>query len=297
MVAMADTGLIKRYYLLTKPGVTYGNVLTVIAGLLLASHGRVDARLLVLTTLGMTLVIAAACVINNVLDRDIDRVMERTKTRPTVTGAVQPRPATVFGAALAVVGLAVLAAWTNWLVVVVAVAGFVDYVWLYGAWSKRRSVHGTLVGSISGAAPILAGYVAVSGRVDIGAVLVFAILFLWQEPEFYSIAIFRRQEYAAAGVPVIAVVKGVEHTKREILGYTVAFVIATLALSIAGVTGRVYLVVMAALGGYWLGLGLRGLRLKGDEAKNAAWARQMFRWSLIMLLVFSALISVDAYLP
>jgi protoheme IX farnesyltransferase len=297
MVAMADTGLIKRYYLLTKPGVTYGNVLTVIAGLLLASHGRVDARLLVLTTLGMTLVIAAACVINNVLDRDIDRVMERTKTRPTVTGAVQPRPATVFGAALAVVGLAVLAAWTNWLVVVVAVAGFVDYVWLYGAWSKRRSVHGTLVGSISGAAPILAGYVAVSGRIDVGAVLVFAILFLWQEPEFYSIAIFRRQEYAAAGVPVIAVVKGVEHTKREILGYTVAFVIATLALSIAGVTGRVYLVVMAALGGYWLGLGLRGLRLKGDEAKNAAWARQMFRWSLIMLLVFSALISVDAYLP
>jgi protoheme IX farnesyltransferase len=294
---MIDAGLIKRYYALTKPGVLYGNVLTVIAGFLLASHGRVNAQLLVATVAGMTLVIAAACVINNVLDRDIDRVMARTKSRPTVTGAVQPRPAAVFGVVLGVLGILSLAAWTNALVVTVGVAGFVTYVWLYGAWSKRQSVHGTLVGSVSGAAPILAGYAAVTGRIDVGAVLVFAVLFLWQEPEFYSIAIFRRKEYAAAGVPVIAVVKGVEHTKREILVYTAAFVIATVALSLAGVTGRVYLVVMAALGGYWLGLGIRGLRIRGDEAKSAVWARQMFRWSLIMLLVFSALISVDAYLP
>jgi protoheme IX farnesyltransferase len=289
-------GTFQRYYALTKPGVTYGNVLTVIAGFLLAAQGRIDARLLVMTTVGMTLVIAAACVINNVLDRDIDRVMERTRTRPTVTGAMKPRPATVFGVALVLLGLTCLVVGANGLVVAVAIVGFVDYVWLYGAWSKRQSVHGTLVGSVSGAAPILAGYVAVTGRIDAGAVLVFLILFLWQEPEFYSISIFRRREYAKAGVPVMAVSKGVAYTKRAIMVYTVAFVGATLLLGVTGLVNWTYLTVMAALGGYWIVLGAQGLRLH-DEAESAQWARRMFRWSLVMLLAFSVLVSLGAYLP
>jgi protoheme IX farnesyltransferase len=284
---------IKAYYSLMKPGVMYGNVMTTLAGFLLASQGHVNGWLFGMTVLGSTLVIGSACVINNYFDQDIDRVMERTKKRAIVSGLVPAGHAAAFGVAAGLLGFLLLAAYTNWLVVALAVIGFVDYVWLYGMWSKRQSVHGTLVGSISGAIPIMLGYCAVTGRIDVGAILVFAVLFFWQMPEFYSIAIYRRTEYQAAHVPVITVVKGVEHTKREILAYTAAFVAATLLLSAAGVTGVVYSVIMAILGGYWLWLGWQGLTAKDNDR----WARRMFRFSLVMLLAFSVLISVEAWLP
>ena len=179
------------------------------------------------------------------------------------------------------------------LVEIIGIIGFIDYVVLYGMLSKRLSIQVTLVGSISGAVPILAGYVAVTGTIDLGAVLVFAILFLWQMPEFYSIAIYRRKEYKAAGVPVISVVKGSEHTRLQIFFYTVAFVVATLLLGIYGYAGYSYSVMMALLGAYWIWLGLKGFRAKDIEM----WARHMFRFSLIVLLAFCAMISIDSLLP
>lgn len=284
---------IRNYYSLTKPGVLYGNVITAVAGFLLASEGHFDAWLFVATIVGTTLVIASACVINNFFDQDIDRLMSRTKQRAIVSGKVPGPHAMVFGVSLAVLGAAILVLYTNWLVVLIGLIGFVDYVVLYGMLSKRLSMHGTLVGSISGATPILAGYVAVTGRIDAGAVLVFVILFLWQMPEFYSIAVFRQKEYKAAGVPVISVVKGIAHTKFQIFCYTLAFVAATLLLSVAGLTGGVYTLVMALAGAYWLWLGAQGLRAKNSDA----WARKMFHFSLIILLLFSGLISVEAWLP
>jgi len=207
---------IRAYYKLTKPGVLYGNVLTALAGFLLASHGQVDWLLFLALTSGMTLVIASACVINNYLDQDIDSKMERTKVRPLIRGDVSGKGAVIYSIVLGVVGMAILVAFTNWLVVAVGLLGFIDYVVLYGMLSKRLSIHGTLVGSISGAAPILAGYCAVSGALDVGALLVFLVLFLWQMPEFYSIAIYRQKEYAAAGVPVMSVVKGKQNTIIQI---------------------------------------------------------------------------------
>lgn len=284
---------IRNYYSLTKPGVLYGNVITAVAGFLLASQGHFDAWLFAATIMGTTLVIASACVINNFFDQDIDRLMSRTKQRVIVSGKIPGPHAMVFGIILAVLGAIILVLYTNWLVVLIGLIGFVDYVVLYGMLSKRLSMHGTLVGSISGAAPILAGYVAATGRIDAGAVLVFAILFLWQMPEFYSIAVFRQKEYKAAGVPVISVVKGITHTKRQIFCYTFAFVVATLLLSVAGSTGVVYTVAMTLAGAYWLWLGAQGLRAKNSDA----WARKMFHFSLIILLLFSGLISVEAWLP
>jgi protoheme IX farnesyltransferase len=123
--------------------------------------------------------------------------------------------------------------------------------------------------------------------------LVFLILFLWQMPEFYSIAVYRRDEYRAAGIPVMTVVKGVRNTKIQIFIYTMAFVISTILLTIYGYTGYVYLIVMATLGGYWIGLGMRGLTTKNDDA----WARKMFHFSLVILIIFSLTISIDAWLP
>lgn len=283
----------KQYYELTKPRVTYGNVLTVVAGFLFASNGAIDWWLFFWTTLGMTLVIASACALNNYLDRDIDAKMERTKSRPSVKGSISSRNMVIFASVLGLLGLAMLALYTNMLVVIVAIIGYIDYVVFYGMLSKRMSVHGTLVGSISGAAPILAGYVAVSGAFDIGAALVFLIIFLWQMPEFYSIAVYRRDEYKAASVPVSSVTRGIKKTKVQIFFYTLAFVITTLLLTLFGYTGITYTLIMGGLGLYWLSLGFKGLTAKNSDA----WARKMFRYALIILLVFSFLISVEAYLP
>ena len=191
---------LRDYYSLVKPGVLYGNALTAAAGFLLASAGVIDIWLFIALVIGTTLIIASACALNNFLDQDIDSKMERTKTRAIVAGKVKGSHAVILSVVLGVVGITILALFTNMLVVLVGIVGFVDYVVLYGMLSKRLSIHGTLVGSISGAAPILAGYVAVSGAFDIGAIIVFAAMFVWQMPEFYSISIYRRREYAAAGI-------------------------------------------------------------------------------------------------
>lgn len=287
--------MIQDYYKLTKPGVLYGNVLTAISGFLMACgyFKTFDLVLFVSTVVGMTLVIASACVLNNVLDQDIDKLMERTKSRGVPSGRVASKPATIFSAVLGISGIAILALWVNWLVVGIGVAGFVIYVWLYGAFSKRRSIHGTAVGSVSGATPILAGYVAVSGEIDVAAVLLFLMLFFWQFPEFYSIAIYRKKEYSAAKVPVMTVVKGVKNTKIQIFIYTIAFVVSSLLLSVLGHTGWVYFVVMAALGIYWINLGAEGLKTK----KSEAWARKMFHFSLIVLMALSVMLPLGVLLP
>jgi protoheme IX farnesyltransferase len=284
---------LRRYYSLTKPGVLYGNALSAAAGFLLASGRAIDWPLFFYTILGTTLVIASACVINNYLDQDIDRHMARTRQRALVAGTVSGRGAVIFGSMLGLAGLATLIAGTHALVVVIGIAGFIDYVVFYGMLSKRRSMYGTLVGAISGAAPIFAGYVAAHGSIDAGAVLVFLVLFLWQIPEFYSIAIYRRKEYKAAGVPVVTVVKGVGFARRQILLFTAGFVISSLLLSVFKVTGVTYSIIMALLGGYWLWLGFKGLQAKEADV----WARRMFKFSLIILLTFSFLISVEAWLP
>lgn len=284
----------KDYYSLTKPGVLYGNALTAAAGFLLASRGHVDWWLFVALCVGTTCIIASACALNNYLDQDIDSKMARTKKRAIVAGVVPGSHAVILSITLGLAGLAILLMYTNLLVVMIGAGGFIIYVVLYGMLSKRLSIHGTLVGSVSGAAPILAGYCAVSGVIDPGAIIVFAILFLWQMPEFYSISIYRRKEYAAAGVPVISVVKGTKHTRTQIFFYTAAFVIATALLTAFGYTGYIYLAVMLALGGYWLYLGAKGLRV--SESDSDDWARQMFRFSLIILLVFCALISATGLL-
>src|SRR5690606_21369597 len=176
---------IKALYRLTKPGVTYGNLITTIAGYLFAANGRINWTVFIALTIGTWFVIASACVINNFLDQDIDALMDRTKSRPLLTGEVTGGQAIVFGSLLGVTGIILLAAFTNWWVVGVGIAGWVVYVWLYGALSKRLSVHGTLVGAISGAAPILAGYIAVINTLDWTGVLLFGVIFFWQMPEFY----------------------------------------------------------------------------------------------------------------
>ncbi|MDO5752843.1 heme o synthase [Arthrobacter sp.] len=282
-----------RYYSLAKPRVLYGNVLTAAAGFLFASPGRIDWLLFVAVCWGTTLVIGSACVLNNVLDRDIDTLMARTKKRATVTGGIVARNALIYSAILGFGGMAILVAWTNLLVVAVGLGGFLAYVVLYGMLSKRLSIHGTLVGSISGAAPILGGYVGASNAIDAGAVIAFLMMFVWQLPAFYSISIYRRDEYARAGVPVISVVRGIANTKVQILIYTALFVVVSLLPQVFGSTGWTYTAVMGALGAGWLVLGVRGLKSDDDNR----WARHMFRYALVMMSAISLMLAVGPRLP
>jgi len=284
--------MFKSYYELTKPRVMYGNLITTIAGFIFAANGLINWGLFFATSIGTALIISSACVINNYLDQDIDAKMDRTKKRPLLTNEVSQRGAIVFGVTLGLLGVVFLIAFTNIWVVGVGVFGFVTYVWLYGVLGKRKSVHGTLVGSLSGAAPILAGYVAVKPGLDVTAVLLFLVLFFWQMPEFYSISIYRRKEYAKAGVPVSSVVRGVPATKRQIYVYTALTVASILALAVTPLTSLSYTVIMLAMSILWLKKTFAGIQTTDD----ITWSKQNFHFSLLVLVVFSITISINPYM-
>ena len=281
------------YFSLTKPGVLFGNALSSAAGFLLAARGFIVLPQFLALVAGSTLVIASACVLNNYFDRDIDSVMIRTKKRAIAAGVIPGRNAVIFGLVLGILGFLILFFQTNIYVVILGLIGFLDYLVLYGMLGKRRSMHGTLIGSISGAIPILAGYVAARGAIDIAGALAFLAIFFWQMPEFYSIAIYRFSEYKKAGVPVITVVKGIAHTKKQILLYTLLFCFVTLLLYFYSPVGFVYLFVMGVLNTIWLGIALQGFQAVDTDR----WARKMFLFSLIILLSFCALISLSGLLP
>jgi len=282
----------KTYYNLTKPGIIYGNALTVAAGFLLASDGDIHIVLLAITLLGVSLVIASGCVFNNYLDREIDAVMTRTKKRAMVRGIIPVKNALLFGTVLGIIGLFLLARFANPLTCLLGVIGLIFYVIVYGI-AKRRSVYGTLVGSVSGALPPVAGYTAVSGQLDMGALILFLILVCWQMAHFYAIAMYRRDEYKAAGIPVLSVKKGLKATRSQVLIYVIGFIITTTLLTLYGYTGYVYLIVILVLGFVWLYKGTFGIKTKDYKL----WGRKMFMFSLIVLLSFSALISVGSLLP
>lgn len=284
---------LKTYYYLTKPGIIYGNALAALAGFLLASKSHIDFWLLLAVLLGVSLVIASGCVFNNYIDRGIDEKMSRTKRRALVRGVIKGRHALIYATFLGISGFVVLLVYTNLLTVMVGVVGLVDYVILYG-YSKRRSVHGTLIGSISGATPPVAGYVAATDRLDVGAVLLFLILVFWQMPHFYAIAMYRLKDYTAAGLPVLPVERGSRVTKRSILAYIILFTTACVLLTVYGYTGYVFLIAMIVLGGVWIWKGLRGWR---DAQDDARWARGMFFHSLLVLVAFCVLISATVVLP
>lgn len=280
--------MIKDYYLLTKPGIIYGNAITVIAGFSLASKGGIDWWLLFATLAGISLIMASGCVFNNYIDRDIDRLMERTKDRALARGAVSLRGAIIYGAFLGLVGTLILVVHTNLLTVFVALTGLFVYVVVYSLWFKRRSVYGTLVGSISGAAPPVVGYVAVAGSLDLGAGILFLILALWQMPHSYAIALYRLPDYLAAGIPVLPVKKGARVTKIHMLVYIILFIIATLALMVFGYAGYAYAVFLSVLGTAWFGLSVRGFFVSDDKH----WARTMFIFSIAVLVVFCIMVAV-----
>ncbi|TEF35764.1 protoheme IX farnesyltransferase [Pseudomonas aeruginosa] len=280
---------LKRYLLVAKPGIIFGNLIAVAGGYFLAARGSVEPMLLLATVIGLSLVVASGCVLNNCIDRDIDRHMERTRGRVTVTGQISLKAALAHGLVLGVAGFGLLWWRTNPLTTALAGFGYFVYVGLYSLWFKRRSQYGTLVGSLSGAMPPVVGYCAVSGQFDAGAASLLAIFCLWQMPHSYAIAIFRLKDYEAAGIPVLPVARGIAATKIHIVLYILAFMAATLALCLGGYAGYGYLLVAVAVSLWWLAIALTGYWTADDRV----WARKLFAFSIIAITALSVMMSID----
>jgi heme o synthase len=284
--------LIKDYYRLTKPGIIYGNAITASAGFFLASNGHFNWKLFLAMMSGICLVMASACVFNNFTDRHIDSKMERTKNRGIASGVISVRNALIYATSLGLLGFFILLVFTNPLTAFIATIGFIAYVGPY-AYFKRRTALGTVVGSISGAIPPVVGFCAVSNQLGLEAWLLFMVLVFWQMPHFYAIALHRIKDYKAAKLPVLPISKGRAATKWQILIFITAFTCSALGLSVFGFTGYVYAAVMVVLGAVWFAIALQGMNAVND----LAWSRKLFKFSLVALMGFSLLISINSYLP
>lgn len=278
-----------NYYLLTKPGILLGNLVTVTAGFLLASKGHLHFGLFLATLLGIAFIIASACVFNNYIDRQVDSKMKRTKQRPLVTGLITGKHALIFGTILGILGGATLLLFTNFLTFLIAAVGFFVYVVIYSMW-KGRTIYGTAIGSIAGAVPPVVGYCAVSNQLDAGAWILFAMMILWQMPHFFAIAMYHYDDYFAAKIPVLPIVKGMMRTKIHMFLYILAFMITSSLLTLFHYTGMLYLGSALFVGLIWLGLCLQGFR---KQENDRLWGQKMFRFSLILIAIISFAIPFD----
>lgn len=278
----------RDYLTLAKPGIIMGNLIAAIAGYFLAARGHIDATLAAVI-LGTSLVVASGCVFNNYIDRDIDQKMRRTRHRIEIIRRIGIPRVLQFATALGTAGFFVLAICTNLMAFFFAVLGFLVYVGLYSLKYKRHSIHGTLIGSFSGACPPIIGYVALTRQFDAGAAILLATFCFWQIPHSYAIAIYRYRDYKAAAIPVLPIVEGVSKARRHIIAYIIAFTVAALTLALFGYVGGVYTLVMGLISLYWLYLAKVGYRPDAQQL----WAKKVFLFSLVAIIAFSTLISLD----
>jgi protoheme IX farnesyltransferase len=280
--------MMKEYIKLMKPGIIMGNAITACGGFLLASKGQFNISLFLAMLIGLSLIIGSGCTLNNYKDKAIDQKMLRTKNRALVKGTISDAHALIYAWTIFAVGSGILWIFTNILTLCIACLGFYVYVFVYTPM-KVRSIHGTLIGSIAGAVPPVVGYCAYSAEMDLSAFLLFVIVALWQMPHFYAIALYRIEEYKEASIPVLPLVRGIEKTKVQMFIYTLGFSLAALLPYFFGFTGRYYLIVTVGVSALWLYVSLKGLFTQNTYA----WAKQMFRLSLVVIMSLSLMISID----
>ncbi len=279
--------------LIAKPGIIFGNLVSAAAGFFLASKGRLEGVALPATLIGISLVVAAGGVFNNCIDRNLDRKMSRTRQRALAQGLISVKSAATYATILGLAGLALLWGATNPLSVAIVLAGLLIYVCVYSLYLKRQSVYAALIGSLAGATPPLAGYCAVTGRFDLGAAILLAIFSLWQLPHCYAIAVFRLEDYAAANLPVLPVKRGTAAVRRHMVGSILAFMAATLLLTFGGYTGYCTLAVTTGLGLTWLYLAWSGYQ----AADERLWARRLFIFSILTIVILSVMMCIDFIAP
>jgi len=298
---------IAAYVALTKPRIIELLLVTTVPTMIVAERGLPPVWLMVCTVLGGTFAAGGANAINMYVDRDIDRLMERTKKRPLVTGALTPRAALTFAIALETFAFAFLWATVNLLSAVLAVSACLFYVFVYTLWLKRTSTRNIVIGGAAGAAPVLIGWSSVTGTLDWAPVLLFGIMFYWTPPHFWALAIRYRDDYAAADVPMLPVVVSLRRTSERILAYTLLLWALTVAFSPVAGMGHLYLGSAIVLGGIFTWFAVRllrmpdpgvGLAVSGGAAELAvrATAMRLFAWSITYITLLFGAMAVDQLL-
>jgi protoheme IX farnesyltransferase len=274
------------YVMLTKPRIMSLLLVTGLCGMFVGARGIPPLGLLGVTMLGLALACGGASALNNVLDRDIDRLMgERTRTRPLAAERLPTSCALEFGLALSAFSFVLLASVVNVLTATLALAGNLFYVLVYTRWLKRSTPQNIVIGGAAGAMPPLVGWAAATGNLTLPALGLFLIVFLWTPPHFWALALLLREHYAAARIPMLPVARGVRATTDQIVLYTIVLVVATAVPFLGGTLGLGYLAAALGLDGVFLWL---ALRLRRDATPRRA--AFLFHYSLLYLaLVFTAM--------
>ncbi len=284
------------YVALTKPRIIELLLVTTLPTMVIAQRGLPSLGLVVATLVGGTLAAGGANAVNMYVDRDIDQVMHRTRHRPIVTGAVSPRSALAFALALEVVAFAELWAFVNLLSAVLALSATGFYVFVYTLWLKRRSTQNIVIGGAAGAVPVLVGWSAVTGRLALVPVLLFALIFIWTPPHFWALAVRYRDDYEAAHVPMLPAVATFARTARDILAYTVVLVGVSLALAPVAHLGVFYTTVAAVAGAGYLVMALHLWRGATAERATERDAMRLFGYSITYLTVLFVAMAGDVFI-
>jgi heme o synthase len=297
VTALAFRGEVERgswrdYVTLTKPRIMSLLLLTGLCTMFLGAGGVPPLWLLTVTMLGLALACGGASALNHVLDRDIDRLMgERTRARPVAADRMAPTAALEFGLALSAFSFVLLASAVNVLTAALALVGNLFYVLVYTRWLKRSTPQNIVIGGAAGAVPPLVGWAAATGDLALPALWLFLIVFFWTPPHFWALALLIRENYAAARIPMLPVVRGVRATTRQIAGYSLVLVAVSIVPFVAGTLGLGYLAAALALGAVFLGL---ALRLMWSTTRRSA--ALLFHYSLLYLALLFVAIAVNPLL-
>ncbi|HXM83870.1 MAG TPA: heme o synthase [Burkholderiales bacterium] len=291
VLSVSLTQRVRAFYALTKPRVVSLIVFTAVIGMFLATPGMVPAQVLIAGTLGIAFVAGAAAAVNCLVEQKIDAVMQRTRWRPLPRGELSPLQTLVFAGALGGLGLWILVHFVNALTMWLTVATFIGYAIVYTMLLKPATPQNIVIGGASGAMPPVLGWAAVTGEVSIEAMLLFLIIFAWTPPHFWSLALYRTEEYAKAGVPMLPVTHGKPYTQLQVLLYTIILFAASLLPYVIRMSGILYLLAALILGGIFLAYALRIYRAYSD-----ALAQKTFRYSILYLALLFAALLVDHYL-
>ena len=282
----------KQYYRLTKPRVVALIVFTALVGMLLSIPQVPALDKLFWSTLGIGLAAASAAAINHLLDQRIDALMQRTRHRPLPTGQLNEGNVLYFAITLAGLSMAMLIWQINLLTAVLTFVSLIGYAVIYTVYLKWATPQNIVIGGAAGAAPPLLGWTAITGEIHYNALLLFLIVFVWTPPHFWALAIYRRQDYANAAVPMLPVTHGVRFTRWHILFYTVLLVIFTLMPYLTGMSGLFYLGGMLVLNAGFLYYAVKLLR-----SEEELLALRMFTYSVIYLMMLFVFLLIDHYLP
>jgi len=288
--ARRASATVRDYVTLTKPRIMSLLVLTAVCAMVAAAGGAPELVPLTALVIGGALACGGASALNHVLDRDIDRLMgPRTASRPVAAGRISPARATAFGLVLSALAFAVLVVFANPLAAALSLSGGAFYVVVYTCWLKRSTAQNIVIGGAAGAIPPLAGWAAAHGSLGLGAGFLFLIVLLWTPPHFWALALLLSRHYAAAGVPMMPVVRGPQATARLVFWYSVVLLVITLVPGTIGTFGAVYVIGAAILGGVLCVLAWRLWR-DGSPARAAV----LFHYSLLYLALLFVAVALDA---